>query len=43
MRECRHPLEMEMDLQYIDNWSLWHDIVILLKTIPVVIFARGAK
>ena len=27
---------MELDLQYIDTWSLWLDIVILFKTFPVV-------
>ncbi len=32
-----------LDLQYIDNWSLWLDIKLLVLTIPAVIFARGAK
>lgn len=32
---------MKMDLQYIDNWSLWLDFKILLKTIPVMILGRG--
>ena len=32
-----------LDLQYIDNWSLWLDITILLKTIPAVLFAKGSK
>lgn len=34
---------VEMDLRYIDNWSLWLDFQIMLKTIPAVLFARGAK
>jgi len=34
---------VRLDLQYIDHWSLWLDLRILLKTIPVVIFGRGAK
>lgn len=34
---------MKMDLQYIDNWSLWLDTKILLKTIPAVILGVGAK
>ncbi len=34
---------MRMDLWYIDHWSLWLDLVILLKTIPVVLTAYGAK
>ena len=33
---------VKMDLEYIDNWSLWLDIKILLKTIPVVLSGRGA-
>jgi len=32
-----------MDLQYIDNWSLWLDFIILLRTIPAVLFGHGAK
>jgi exopolysaccharide biosynthesis polyprenyl glycosylphosphotransferase len=33
---------MDLDLQYIDRWSIWLDLKILLKTIPAVISARGA-
>jgi len=33
---------MEMDLEYLDNWSLWFDFKILIKTIPVVLFGIGA-
>ena len=32
-----------LDLEYIDNWSLWLDFKILLKTIPVVLLGSGAK
>lgn len=34
---------MKLDLQYIDNWSLWLDTKILLKTIPAVTKGTGAK
>lgn len=34
---------MKLDLEYIDTWSLWLDLKIFLKTIPVVIFGIGAK
>jgi lipopolysaccharide/colanic/teichoic acid biosynthesis glycosyltransferase len=33
---------MELDLQYIDNWSLWRDVKILARTIPAVLTGRGA-
>lgn len=31
----------KLDLQYIDNWSLWLDFKILLKTIPAVLRGTG--
>ncbi|MGC9366535.1 MAG: sugar transferase [bacterium] len=32
----------EMDLEYIDNWSLWMDLKILISTAPAIISGRGA-
>ncbi len=34
---------IEKDLRYIDNWSLWLDFTLFLRTIPAVLFGRGAK
>ena len=34
---------MELDKQYIENWSIWLDIKILLMTIPTVLLGRGAS
>lgn len=34
---------MEMDLQYIDEWSLWLDFKIFIKTFFVVLFGYGAS
>jgi exopolysaccharide biosynthesis polyprenyl glycosylphosphotransferase len=34
---------MELDLAYIDHWSLWKDFAICAKTIPAVLGARGAS
>jgi len=33
---------MELDLQYIDNWSLWLDFRIMLATVKAVLFGYGA-
>lgn len=42
----RGSLDMEarldLELEYIDNYSIWKDIKILLKTIPAVISGKGA-
>jgi lipopolysaccharide/colanic/teichoic acid biosynthesis glycosyltransferase len=34
---------MKLDLQYIDNWSLWLDLKILTRTLPVVLTGLGAR
>ncbi|HEY2081254.1 MAG TPA: sugar transferase [Verrucomicrobiae bacterium] len=34
---------MEMDKEYVENWSIWLDIKILCRTLPVVLFGIGAS
>jgi exopolysaccharide biosynthesis polyprenyl glycosylphosphotransferase len=34
---------VRLDLEYIDNWSLWLDLKILCRTVPVVLMGTGAK
>ena len=34
---------VRLDLEYIDNWTIWLDIKILCQTIPVVLLRKGAK
>ncbi len=34
---------VRLDLEYIDNWSLWLDFKILCMTVPVVVLGKGAK
>ena len=31
------------DLRYIDEWSLWLDVKLFFRTIPAVLFGKGAK
>ena len=34
---------VRLDLEYIDNWSIWLDLKILWRTIPAVLAGSGAK
>jgi lipopolysaccharide/colanic/teichoic acid biosynthesis glycosyltransferase len=34
---------MRLDMQYIDQWSLWKDVTLLGRTIPAVLSGRGAS
>jgi len=34
---------MELDREYIENWSFWLDLKILVKTVPVVLMGKGAS
>ena len=33
---------VSMDIEYIESWRLWSDLVLLAKTIPAVLSGRGA-
>ena len=34
---------VRLDLEYIDNWSLWLDLKILWRTVPIVLSGAGAR
>ncbi|MDS8155564.1 sugar transferase, partial [Streptococcus pneumoniae] len=34
---------VKLDVAYIDDWTIWKDIEILLKTVKVVFMRDGAK
>jgi lipopolysaccharide/colanic/teichoic acid biosynthesis glycosyltransferase len=36
------PKQLEMDVEYIENQSLWLDIKLLFQTIPAILLPRGA-
>lgn len=42
-RDISFEERRRLDVYYVQNWSFWLDVVILLKTLRVVIFGTGAK
>lgn len=40
--EADYPTRVALDVWYVRNWSLWTDVVILLKTVGVVLKRKGA-
>ncbi len=42
-RDLPVPERRKLDLYYVQNWSLWMDLTILIKTIRVVLRRSGAK
>jgi len=40
--EMSYVRRVQLDAWYVRNWTLWHDIAILFKTIPAVFLQRGA-
>lgn len=40
--DTSYDRRVRLDVWYVRNWTLWHDIAILLKTIPAVFLQRGA-
>jgi exopolysaccharide biosynthesis polyprenyl glycosylphosphotransferase len=41
-RDINFDERRKLDLYYVQNWSFWGDMVILIKTIWIVIFHKGA-
>jgi lipopolysaccharide/colanic/teichoic acid biosynthesis glycosyltransferase len=41
-RDVKFDDWMKMDLEYLDDWSLWLDIKILIKTVPAIFLGTGA-
>lgn len=42
-RDISFDERRKLDLYYVQNWSIWLDLIIIIKTIKVVIFRSGAK
>ncbi len=37
-----YPTRVRLDCWYVKNWTFWHDVAILFKTIPALVTGRGA-
>jgi undecaprenyl-phosphate galactose phosphotransferase len=40
--DMSYARRVQLDVWYVRNWSLWHDLAILCKTVPAVFLQRGA-
>jgi exopolysaccharide production protein ExoY len=40
--ETSYASRVQMDVDYIDNWSMGRDLAIIIKTIPAVLSAKGS-
>ncbi|HVY88064.1 MAG TPA: sugar transferase [Hyphomonadaceae bacterium] len=37
-----YPERVALDVQYVKTWSIWADVMILVRAVPVVLFGIGA-
>lgn len=40
--DVTYERRVQLDRWYVRNWSLWTNIAILFKTVPVLLFRKGA-
>ena len=40
--EVDYPERVLLDVQYIEQWSLWMELKILFKTVRVILHSKGA-
>ena len=40
--DTSYERRVQLDSWYVKNWTMWHDVAILCKTIPAVLLRRGA-
>ncbi|EFG84430.1 undecaprenyl-phosphate galactose phosphotransferase WbaP [Novacetimonas hansenii] len=41
--DTSYTRRVQLDNWYVRNWSLWRDVVILVKTVPAVLAQKGAR
>jgi exopolysaccharide production protein ExoY len=37
-----YPERIALDVRYVRTWTIWTDVVILIRAVPVVLFGKGA-
>jgi lipopolysaccharide/colanic/teichoic acid biosynthesis glycosyltransferase len=42
-RDISFDERRKLDLYYVQNWSFWNDLVILVRTVWIVLFHKGSK
>jgi exopolysaccharide production protein ExoY len=40
--DTSYDQRVKLDCEYVETWSLWRDLVIIVKTIPAVLSAKGS-
>ena len=40
--DLSYERRVRLDCWYVKNWTVWHDIAILAKTLPVILNRKGA-
>jgi undecaprenyl-phosphate galactose phosphotransferase len=40
--DTSYERRVQLDTWYVKNWTIWHDLAILAKTLPAVLKRRGA-
>jgi undecaprenyl-phosphate galactose phosphotransferase len=41
--DTSYARRVELDVWYVNNWTIWNDIALMLKTIPAVVGGQGAR
>jgi Undecaprenyl-phosphate galactose phosphotransferase WbaP len=41
--DISYERRVQLDTWYVDNWSFWHDMIVLWRTIPAVLGGEGAR
>jgi Undecaprenyl-phosphate galactose phosphotransferase WbaP len=41
--DISYAKRVRLDVWYVNNWTIWNDIVVMLKTVPAVLGRQGAR